>query len=121
MNALQVLRKARKLIETPERWTKGDAAKDRDGVPVGMKSRAAVCFCAAGAIARASGGWNGGYHNARAALEVAIGGAIAEWNDAPRRTHAQVLRAFDKAITSLEKPTNPEPPHERHRPPPRRP
>ena len=103
---LQILRKARKLIEKPERWCKGDAAKDRAGENEDVMSRKAAAFCMAGAVVRASGGWCREYYTARDHVEAVIGShaldALAEWNDAPRRTHAQVLRAFDKAIAKLE-------------------
>ena len=62
-------------------------------------------YCPIGAILAAAPGdgaaepsWPGAA--ARAALRDANGieGSLAEWNDAPGRTQAQVLEAFDRAV-----------------------
>ena len=102
MKASEILIAARALIDTPERWVKG---------------RKPGCWCAGDAIMASlprytvpSIRWppvpQYGVTNARnaalRALECAIGNGheIASWNDAPERTHAEVMAAFDRAIVA---------------------
>lgn len=86
------LEAARKLIADPSAWVKGVP-------PIG-------CFCAETAIAMACNGDPQNYDSDQAwraldALRDAINdAAIFRWNDAPERTHAEVLAAFDRAIAS---------------------
>ena len=106
---LQILRKARKLIEKRERWIKFHLAETKDGGVVPATSKAAVLFCALGALQRAANtdSWD---FPATDAFGKAIGtDKIGFWNNRPRRTHAQVLRAFDKAIAKLARATSQEP------------
>jgi hypothetical protein len=90
MNTREVLIAARKLIERPENWV-----KEPHGY---MDSRA--CVCAEEAIWRANSGAK--HEGAVNALKDLVGDrgpmTIINWNDAPERTHAEVLAAFDKAI-----------------------
>jgi hypothetical protein len=91
VTTVEILRAARALIDTPEKWF--HAPGDRG-------------HCAAVAIwcttpARSS--MAPGIPAAQEALLAAVGltgGAeeIYEWNDAPGRSHAEVLAAFDRAI-----------------------
>ena len=86
--ALTVLIEARKLIEKPENWGQG-----RRGL-----NRPAHTCCASEAIesiAEPSAVRNAAYVQ----LSSAVGGqSIVPWNDAPERTHPEVLAAFDRAI-----------------------
>lgn len=93
---LAVLVKARAKIANEENWGKGDRRCDR---PI------ETC-CAAEAIEEVEFD-NPKRRAAYLALERAaglerppLGSAIVGWNDAPERTHAEVLAAFDKAIAS---------------------
>lgn len=88
---LPVLIKARALIADPAMWGKGRRGRDRPF---------ATC-CAAEAIEDMP------YSEARRRAIVALRNAVlshpsverlVDWNDAPERTHAEVLAAFDKAI-----------------------
>jgi hypothetical protein len=89
----EVLIAARKLIEKPENWTQ-------------RKFRHGDAYCMSGALLAIDG------HSIMssavyAALKQAVPSSfhcLAEWNDAPERTHAEVLAAFDRAIamTSAE-------------------
>lgn len=91
-----VLTAARKRIEKPQHWL-------GHGWRGGAES-----FCASNAIFTLS--YNAGLAEpAQRALAKAIGyscdesetgflHAIFRWNDAPERTHAEVLAAFDRAI-----------------------
>lgn len=86
----EILAKARLLIENPANWSHDDARWGTGGVE-----------CSVSAVGRVM------WENRREApygdplwpLGEAIGDAsIVEWNDAPERTHAEVLAAFDRAI-----------------------
>lgn len=41
-----ILLEARELIDVPEKWTQGEAARNSQGWPVSPASKAAACFCA---------------------------------------------------------------------------
>lgn len=95
-----VLRRARALIDTPEKWCKG--ALVRDGA-----------FCVRGALKTAiSGSIWAAFDPLLTRAEQALGfpgfdGVHSEprlpsWNNAPERTHADVMAAFDKAIALAE-------------------
>jgi hypothetical protein len=104
MTPVEVLRKARELISTPDRWTKGYFAHDLVGTDVEPHEDGAVCFCALGALGVSSYyepvSWIDG---AIELLETTIGcHDLGEWNDAPERTHVDILAAFDEAIRRAE-------------------
>lgn len=52
-NQLQILKVARKLIETEDTWTQFTSATNNLGTPVSCKDESAVKFCATGAVHRA--------------------------------------------------------------------
>lgn len=97
------LRDARALIDTPEKWTQRTIARDADGRTVPAVSSEAVCFCAEGALVRASNdsGWT---TLARVMLRAVLPDdlPVHVWNDARERTHADVLAAFDRAIEAAK-------------------
>lgn len=99
MTPREILIAARALIEAPERWTKGEFARNKEGEKCHANSDAASCYCMEGAILSQSGKWP---LKARACaiLRASLASAITipVWNDAPERTHAEVLAAFDRAI-----------------------
>lgn len=88
--------KARALIADPAKWGKGRRRHDRpldtccaaeaieEVEPPSPRRRAAYC-----ALEQAAG-----------IVRPPMGSVIVDWNDAPERTHAEVLAAFDKAIAS---------------------
>ena len=84
MNALEALRAARARIEKPESWGKGH----------GLTPPREPALCALGALI-----FDGPHAEAIARLREALGTSyVHKWNDAPERTHAEVLAAFDRAI-----------------------
>lgn len=88
MNAVECLVAARKKIEDPANWGKGKQANHRK----------VLCAITAIGHARAEA-FGTDFWRAEWALREVIGrGSIVMWNDAPERTHAEVLAAFDKAI-----------------------
>jgi hypothetical protein len=89
------------LLESPERWIKGKAWSNSSG-QFAIDRTDAACFCAIGAIAYIYGDeygtCNGRCLEQRKKLEPIIGtSALAEWNDAPERTHAEVLNVVRQA------------------------
>lgn len=113
MTPAEILRKARALIDAPEKWTRGALARDADRIPQWPADESATCFCSLGAIVKASGREAGQEHApdtaSRRAMERAIGQNIETWNDDPATTHADVLAAFDRAIALAEQNTQPNP------------
>lgn len=107
-----ILEAARTLISDPERWTTGDYALDADGNSVLPVSPRAACWCALGAIDRAShyaAGHDEFLEHATVLRELqktvrqdlgftSIGG-IVDYNDTA--THDQVLELFDRTIERL--------------------
>lgn len=101
MKSSEVLRRARARIEKPENWTKGALARYATGErTVESAAPGVTCWCALGALDWAEPvGWFRVYGR----VCEAIGGPdLPRWNDAPERTHAEVLDAFDRAIALAE-------------------
>lgn len=107
MTTHKILIAARALIADEANWTKGEDARDKDGEEVDARDDAAVCFCAGGAIVRITGGNFTVFEDALYALHQVMFGdvptglmppVINSWNDAPERTHAEVLAGYDRAI-----------------------
>jgi hypothetical protein len=102
MNAIDILTAARAKIARPEDWGKGP----RTAAVI----RSMETCCAAEAIDESDQPFSYGRMEAYRAFDKAAGIAqdastystIASWNDAPERTHAEVLAAFDLAITTLK-------------------
>lgn len=110
---LDTLRRARDWISSPKRWCQDVPACDRYGNHLDPTNYDAVRWCAAGSIERVLHG-QPGYRDAVHALAklgldcdapslFLLLGKVSLWNDAPERTHADVIAAFDQAIERLEK------------------
>lgn len=97
MTPLEILIAAREWLTQPDRWTKGASWKNAIGGH--CKNRKEVyCTCVYGAISLMTEELEL-IENATHFLEKAVETEFAnEWNDAPERTHAEVLVAFDRAI-----------------------
>ena len=100
--AAAVLFRARELIVDEHSWCKGTLARGWLDVPVPVQSRFARRFCAIGAIRRAGRELGLPIADACSALEWQTIRRIPYWNDARRRTHAEVVAAFDAAIATLD-------------------
>jgi hypothetical protein len=101
----EALRAARELLTPEGAWIQGSWAVTADGYGVfPTDSDEAVCWCARGAIEQQLSNYCGS--DPSKFLSRAIGvqgsGAIADWNDAPERTQAEVLDAFSRAILLAE-------------------
>jgi hypothetical protein len=103
-----VLRAARALIDTPDKWSASNGRHD------GFGSRANGTVCMEGAVYVVVNGWTpSGRPNldqvtpeievALRALSCAAGGRLVmRFNDAYNRTHAEVMDVWDKAIRATE-------------------
>lgn len=96
MTPKEILIAARALIDTPEKWVKGAFALHTDH---------GTCYCLAGALLKATPGdiFNEDFAAAGTVLKKAINSPSADfrlhlWNDAPERTHSEVLAVVDRAI-----------------------
>jgi hypothetical protein len=108
------LRALHELLAEPERWTRFVSARDEDGREAGIHAPCAASWCFYGGMSRVVStqdarrsydrfsalwgvldpilrqtGWEAG-------AEDLIG-----WNDAPERTHAEVLALIDDAISRV--------------------
>ena len=101
MNTHEILTKAYHLLDDKWRWTQGRLARDSKGVGVAYSSDEAVCFCAYGALHKASiGQSNSEKWDAFDALELATtdmyGELVAITND--ELGYRQIRAAFRRAI-----------------------
>lgn len=93
-----ILRAAKARIGTPERWCQGGASWE------GLKGEQYPA-CAAIACWWHRGPRGAASDDERAAinaLEAVVMDHLPTWNDAPERTHAEVMAAFDRAIAAEE-------------------
>ena len=102
MTVSDILNAAADLIEPEGCWTQGAYARAAGGHVTPHRENTAVCFCAAGAIYRATDAEIGMSPPAiAAAFEAALDAMgvrrISEFNDAPGRTQAEVVAALRKA------------------------
>ena len=115
----EVLKRARELIAPEGAWIQWEHAEMRGGAAINPESPVACRWCLTGAIRRAALHHPGGTwplmprafaRVARVArepeseLQWDTGGQaareIVSWNDAPERTHAEVLALLDRAIAA---------------------
>lgn len=90
--------KAYELLEKPEAWTQGAAARDKEGRPISPDSLFAVCRCVESVIWKL---YPENYEEILERLAKFLGllswVCIPRWNDAPERTHAEIIAAL-KAV-----------------------
>ena len=100
MTTLEILKAARELLSVPERWTKRVSARATDGKSCPIDSPNATCWCIVGALGKITD-----YalpDECTDVLREGLPGSLVSFNDAPERTHAEVLARFDEAIARLE-------------------
>ena len=86
--------KAYEILSDPNRWIQRSYAKDKDGKPVAIADEKAFCFCAAGALHRAYPDPDTFFQQGERLnvhLEEIGFHSISQWNDAPDRTHDEVV------------------------------
>ena len=98
----EVLQALRQRIGQPEAWTKGcDARAGGAGVECEPEEGAARAWCLVGALAAVACGKarTAAYRLLAHLAERSAGpGTLTGWNDAPGRTHDEVLQLVDGAI-----------------------
>lgn len=95
MKTSTILRRTRKLLSDPEKWTK--CWDER-------KSERKTAYCIVGAISHSGKSCPGAAFDGIRFLENMLEFSIlTHWNDHPRRTHKQVLNFLDRAIKRAEK------------------
>lgn len=92
---LEALRDARAKIERG--WCQSLAAMDKCGCGVSPRLETACMWCIIGAIAAVAFDLKQ-YYRMFDLLGSVVGVDVVIWNDAPGRTQAEVLAAFDRAI-----------------------
>ena len=103
MTIAGLLRDVRALIADPDRWAMGCAARDAQGQAVMPERPEAVRFSAFGAPVRLAPAAHEIRDRAAEALNAAVGPEGWNWwEDAPGRTHAEVLAALDRAIAAAD-------------------
>lgn len=105
--AIEILRTAREMIRDPRRWTQHAMNRDASGRQLDhIGDSMAAKWDASGAVLSAFGQprWIGPAWLAYAALVhfLPANTALAQFNDAPDTTHAQVLELFNHAIGWLK-------------------
>jgi len=103
MTDRELLLALRAKLATPDRWTKGMAAKDFNGSPADPCGGDAISWCLVGACDEI--GDLSSYRDAAYLLGfVGTSGHLdmVDWNDAPDRTHADVLARIDEALERLK-------------------
>lgn len=98
----EVLRRARDLIDTPEKWCQGDLGGNGSYCAVG------ACKLALGMDLRDPIHFNG-IPDVLRELEAVMRMWPSEFNDAAHTTHADVMAAFDQAIAEAEAQEQPTP------------
>ena len=94
----QILTEARALIDTPEKWTQGELARNSKGRVIDYESKNAVCYCAAGALKRSAERRAKLLYTAESLLaRVANVEFVWQFNDT--HSHAEVMELFDRAIS----------------------
>lgn len=104
------LREAATIID--HGWARGDYALNAAQRPVDPNAYDATCFCASGAIARATYGtylredvsdiFAAYLYGTKLRLKVAPTAAIAQWNDSPDRTAVEVATAMRDCASRVE-------------------
>jgi len=97
--AERIIEDALKIIEDPNRWTRGAEARDKDGEVCDVLSRRAKRFCARGALEKAAHRHKADYYD----IVGVIGTASPYYtsvNDSPDGRR-KVIKIFKKALKSL--------------------
>jgi hypothetical protein len=104
-DTLAILGRARELLVDERRWCQRSFARGWLDIPVPSQSPFARRYCALGAIMRAGRELGLPVKEATKALEWQTVRPVPDWNDDPRRTHADVIATFDSAIAALDRST----------------
>ncbi len=106
-STLALARRVRALLEAPERWTQGHMAETAKGSACRSESRHAARWCLLGAVTRSWAELDSDWQD-EDELSIALRAytgpdGLIHWNDAPGRTHADVLALLDTVIAEGER------------------
>ncbi len=91
--------KIKELLATPDKWTQGYAARNKNDKPIDPFNKEATKYCILGAAIACYGLFTDNYFNITFQIESSTSmnkEAIGAWNDAPERTHQEVLDLVTK-------------------------
>lgn len=99
---LSQLKQIRSLLEDPNNWIQGLSAVDKNGIELDANHPDACKFCLYGA-ALSVAEWDtveGAvlFNSLERACGVYPNFGLGSWNDAPNRTHQDVIKVIDTAI-----------------------
>jgi hypothetical protein len=96
------LRAVMALLDSPEKWTKGEYARDANGKPCPAWSEDAICWCLEGAcssILPRTLDWHPRYRRLERELEKYLPLlGLVEWNDEPERTFEDIQEVLHAAL-----------------------
>lgn len=99
--ALGRLIEEKELLSNPAHWTKGDLARDENGVTIDPYSNKAICWCQAGAEMKIRAN---NWHNITVftikdivARTMSHNSAVL-FNDDPNTTHDDLMKFYDECI-----------------------
>lgn len=105
MTVAELLRRAKERIATPDRWCQHYlSANEYVGSEDGLLPDACK-WCLQGALSEEAPSYadfNAANAMVRRALALPEEEGVYDWQDAPGRTHAEVMAAFDRAIALAE-------------------
>jgi hypothetical protein len=93
----EILSAAADLIEPEGAWTKGQFSRDKEGFYSATSGRKAVCWCALGAIKRTAPDTEAAMAARDCLKSITSSVSVADWNDAPERTQAEVVAKLREA------------------------
>ena len=103
MTTLEQLKAVKELIGTPERWTKGAAARNSRGDSTVPLAADACCWCVVGAVSIVDGCDVRAFDAVGTHLPPFALGSIHIYNDLPTTTHSDIMALLDRAIEAEEK------------------
>ena len=116
---LELLEKGKQRIASPDKWIKGRAAEDANGMPPDDMLKAVKC-CLIGAIQAETRSLSYYYTQQQAVWQMRndardilaenlpagwreLDNPLVEYNDDPATTHEDVMRVYDRAIESRKR------------------
>jgi len=95
---LEIVRKMKKLLDSPEKWTKGATAKNSRGEIISSRDKDAICWCLVGATRRCDPNFHFlTYEIFSPVMEGFVKTvSIPIWNDAPERTYEDIVELLNK-------------------------
>jgi hypothetical protein len=101
-----ILVRMRERLAAPERWTKGESARTALQYSVDVHDPRATCWCLMGAYCREVHpasvipytAFSRLFRRLMPNVPDVLDYGLSDWNDAPERTHADVLELLDRMI-----------------------